>query len=148
MDKYFLTTAIDYVNGVPHIGHAYEKILTDGFEVTTNNRMEIMAAIVALEALKVQSEVILYSDSKYLVDAINQKWLDGWQKKNWKSANKSPVKNVDLWKRLLKVLSKHKVTFEWVKGHNGHDYNERCDEIVKATFAGNNLKIDENYLKK
>jgi len=129
-----------------HTGKLHEKILTDGFKTTTNNRMEILAAVVGLEALKFPSDVVLTSDSKYLIDAIEKKWIDGWQKRNWKTADKSPVKNVDLWKRLLDAMKPHNVKFEWVKGHNGHDYNEKCDEIVKNTFKRDDLGIDENYI--
>ena len=126
-------------------GQYHEKELTQGYELTTNNRMELLAAIVALEALKRPSEVILYSDSKYLVDAINQKWIDGWIAKNWKQGTKSEVKNIDLWKRLLKAQEPHKVEYVWVKGHAGHEYNERCDRLAVASASKENLLVDENF---
>ncbi len=121
-------------------GQYHEKELSAGYEKTTNNRMELLAAIVALEALKRPSEVVLTSDSKYLVDAINQKWIDGWIKKNWKN-----VKNIDLWKRLLVAMKPHKVEFVWIKGHAGHEYNERCDKLAVAAALSENLLIDENF---
>lgn len=110
-----------------------EKEISKGFPNTTNNRMELTAAIVGLEALKEPCEVTLHSDSKYLVDAIKKGWLKNWQAKNWKKSDKKPVLNTDLWKRLIPQLEKHSVAFVWVKGHDGHHYNERCD--VLATTA-------------
>ena len=127
-------------------GQYHEKELSAGYKLTTNNRMELMAAIVALEALKRPSEVILYSDSKYLVDAINEKWLDAWVFKNWKQNSKNPVKNIDLWKRLIKAKEPHFVEFVWVKGHAGHEYNERCDKLAVAAALGDNLLTDENFV--
>ena len=128
-------------------GQYFEKSMTGGYKLTTNNRMELMAAIAALGALKEESDVILYSDSKYLVDAIEQKWLDNWIKKNWKIGTKSPVKNIDLWKKLISLLKKHNVKFCWVKGHAGHDFNERCDALVKQTFVQANLPDDVEFVK-
>ena len=96
--------------------------------------MELMAAIVGLEALKRPCEVEVYSDSKYLIDAFNQHWIDSWQKKDWKRGKNEPVKNIDLWKRLLKAKEPHKVTFIWVKGHAGHSKNERCDELATSAI--------------
>lgn len=107
-----------------------EKELSGGEEMTTNNRMELTAAIEALSALKEPCEVTLTSDSKYLTDAINQGWVTSWQKKGWKKADRSPVLNPDLWEKLLPLLERHKVTFVWVKGHDGHPYNERCDKLA------------------
>ena len=109
-----------------------EKELCDGERLTTNNRMELIAAIEGLKALKTQCRVNLYSDSQYLVNAINKGWLDGWKKKGWKKADKSPVLNDDLWKELDSLLSIHEVTFIWVRGHDGHAYNERCDALASA----------------
>jgi len=123
-------------------GNIHKKELTQGFKNTTNNRMELLAAIVGLEALKKPCDVELTSDSKYLVDAFNQKWIDGWIKKNWKGANKQPVKNQDLWKRLLKAKESHNVKFIWVKGHAGHEYNERCDKMAVESANGENLLED------
>ena len=113
-----------------------EKELSGGERETTNNRMELTAAIRSLACLKEACEVTLYSDSKYLVDAITKGWVYSWRSKGWKKADKSPALNVDLWEELLALLEKHKVTFVWVKGHDGHAYNERCDTLA-TTFADN-----------
>ena len=110
------------------------KEISGGERETTNNRMELTAAIEALKLLKEPCQVTLTSDSKYLIDAIQKKWIDSWQKKGWKKADKSPVLNVDLWQALLEQLSKHDVEFVWVHGHAGHEYNERCD-VLATTFA-------------
>lgn len=109
-----------------------EKELSGGEPSTTNNRMELCSAIAALSALKYPCEVTLTSDSKYLTDAINKKWLPSWQSRGWRKADKSPVLNVDLWQKLAELLSVHRVTFVWVKGHAGHPYNERCDALATA----------------
>ena len=109
-----------------------EKELSGGERETTNNRMELMAAIVAMEALKEPCEIVLTSDSKYLTDAINKGWLASWKAKGWKKADKSPVLNVELWQRISELLEIHKVTFVWVHGHAGHSYNERCDALATA----------------
>ena len=114
-------------------GTLHEKELSCGYKKTTNNRMELMAAIRGLEALNKPCQVTLYSDSKYLVDAFNQRWIDNWLKKGWVKSDKKPVKNVDLWKALLKAMEPHQVSFVWVKGHDGQPENERCD--VLATTA-------------
>ena len=111
-----------------------EKELSGGEISTTNNRMELTAAIEALSALKEQCEVTLYSDSKYMIDAIEKKWVYSWRDKGWRKADKSPALNVDLWEKLLSLLEKHEVTLVWVKGHNGHAYNERCD-VLATTYA-------------
>ena len=92
--------------------------------------MELLAAITALGALKEPCAVTLYSDSKYLVDAVSQKWVYGWRKKGWKKADGKPALNTDLWEQLLALLETHSVRFIWVKGHNGHPYNERCDRLA------------------
>ena len=101
-----------------------------------------MAAVTGLEALKRPCEVELYSDSKYLVDAFNQHWIDGWLKKGWKRGKNEPVKNVDLWKRLLEAKAPHQVRFIWVKGHDGHPQNERCDELATSAADGDSLIVD------
>ena len=121
-------------------GKKHEKEFSEGFEETTNNQMELMAVIVGLEGLKKPCEVTVYSDSKYVVDAFNNKWIDGWIKRGWKTAGKTPVKNIELWERLLKAKEPHKVEFIWVKGHAGHEYNERCDELAVNAGKGENLK--------
>ena len=107
-----------------------EKLISGGEANTTNNRMELTAVLTALEALKEECEVEITSDSKYVVDAINKGWLESWQKKNWKKSDGKPALNVDLWERLVPQLSRHKVSFIWIKGHDGHPYNERCDEAA------------------
>lgn len=109
----------------------HERELSGGDPNTTNNRMELMAAIVGLEALKEPCAVTLYSDSKYLVDAFVLKWVESWKNSGWKRG-KDELKNPDLWERLYALAEKHEVTFVWVKGHNGHDYNERCDALATA----------------
>lgn len=112
----------------------HEKELSGGEELTTNNRMELMAAISALEMLKEPCEVTLYSDSKYMIDSITKGWVYSWRSKGWKKADKSPALNPDLWEKLIGLLEKHTVDFVWVRGHNGHAYNERCDTLA-TTFA-------------
>lgn len=121
-------------------GKKHEKELSDGFKCVTNNQMELLAVITGLEALKKPCEVTIYSDSKYVVDAFNNNWIDGWIKKGWKTAGKTPVKNVELWQRLLKAKDCHKTTFVWVKGHAGHEYNERCDTLAVNAYKKNSLK--------
>ena len=106
-----------------------EKELSGGEPETTNNRMELMAAISGLEALKEPCAVTLYSDSKYIVDAFLEGWVYSWRKQGWRRG-KDELKNPDLWERLYELTEKHEVTFVWVKGHNGHDYNERCDKLA------------------
>ena len=123
-------------------GTLHERELSQGYARTTNNRMELMAAIAGLEALVRPCQVSLYSDSQYLVKAFNEHWIDGWQKKNWKRGKNDPVKNVDLWKRLLAAMEPHEVKFVWVKGHNGHEMNERCDQLATAAADGNDLLTD------
>ncbi len=113
-------------------GQLYTREFSGGFVKTTNNRMELLAAIVGLEALTKPCTVELYSDSKYLVSAFNEHWIDKWIMNGWKSASKAPVANVPLWKRLLKAKEPHDVSFIWVKGHAGHPQNERCDSLATA----------------
>ena len=128
-------TILQYVDpkGVLH-----EREYAEGFPKTTNNRMELMAAIIGLEALKKPCQVELYSDSQYLINAFNKNWIQGWQKKGWKTASGGPVKNQELWDRLLKAMEMQEVHFHWVKGHDGHPENERCDKL--ATTAADALK--------
>lgn len=114
----------------------YEKELCGGEAETTNNRMEMMAVIKALEALKKRSDVTLYTDSKYVMQGITE-WIDGWKAKNWKTASKKPVKNKDLWQQIDSLVQKHNVEFQWVKGHAGHPDNERADELARAGIPGN-----------
>lgn len=123
-------------------GVTHEREYSAGYKKTTNNRMELMAAIIGFEALNRPCDVELYSDSKYLTDAFNQHWIDGWIKKGWKRGKNEPVKNTDLWKRLLKAVEPHKVTYIWVKGHDGHLMNERCDTLATTATDGDGLLDD------
>ncbi len=111
-----------------------EKEISGGEKETTNNRMELTAVIEALKCLKEPCNVTLTTDSKYVCDAINKCWVYSWKKNGWKKADKKPALNVDLWEQLLDVLGKHNVEFVWVKGHNGHKYNERCDELAVGEY--------------
>lgn len=106
--------------------------LSDGASSTTNNRMELSAVIASLSVLTEPCEVTLTSDSRYVVDAVEKGWLYGWKKRGWKKSDNTPALNVDLWEKLLPLLSFHKVNFVWIKGHNGHPENERCDELAVA----------------
>ena len=115
-----------------------EKELSGGDPMTTNNRMELSAVIAALSALKEPCRVTLTTDSQYVVNAIEKGWLASWQKNNWRKSDRGEVLNVDLWKQLILLLDRHEVEFVWVKGHNGHFYNERCDKLatdVADSFA-------------
>ena len=107
-----------------------EKELSGGEAETTNNRMELSAVIAALGALKEPCEVTLTTDSQYVVNAIEKGWLASWQQKGWRKSDRGAVLNVDLWQKLVALLDLHKVNFVWVKGHNGHPYNERCDKLA------------------
>ncbi len=118
----------------------HEKELSGGEPMTTNNRMELMAVIMALSALKEPCEVLLTTDSRYVVDSVEKGWVYGWQKKGWMRAPGEPAKNVDLWKQLLPLLHTHHVKFHWVKGHAGHPENERCDALAVHAI----VKIKEN----
>lgn len=111
-----------------------EKELSGGSADTTNNRMELTAVIEALRQLKEPCTVSLTTDSKYVCDAVTKGWVYSWQKNGWKKADKKPALNVDLWEDLLPLLDKHDVTFNWVKGHNGHPYNERCDKLAVSYY--------------
>lgn len=115
-----------------------EKEISGGEAQTTNNRMELTAVIEALSTLKEPCEVTLTTDSKYVCDAINKGWVFSWKNNNWKKADKKPALNVDLWEKLLSLLEEHKVEFVWVKGHNGHKYNERCDALAVSYYQNLN----------
>lgn len=123
----------------------HEKRLSGGFRQTTNNRMEIMGAIVALEALKVPCSVALHSDSKYLVDAMSLGWVERWKANGWRRNKKDKAVNVDLWERLLAACERHSVKFVWVRGHAGHQHNEICDVLAKQAAARTDLPVDEEY---
>jgi len=119
------------------------KEFSQGYKRTTNNRMELLAVIVALGALTRNCKVDLWTDSKYVQQAITQNWLKNWLKNGWKTAAKKPVKNQDLWQQLLPLIEKHTVNFHWVKGHSGHMFNERVDELARTAASGRNLLVDE-----
>lgn len=121
------------------------KELSQGYIKTTNNRMEIMGVLHALSLLSRPCTVRVYSDSKYVCDAISKKWLSAWIKNGWKTAAKQPVKNRDLWEQLLPLLQRHEVSFHWVKGHSGHPENERCDILAKTAAQGPDLLHDSVY---
>lgn len=123
----------------------HRKEISGGYQHTTNNRMEMMACIKALEMLKEPCEVTIYSDSKYLVDSVMKGWAKRWRANNWKRNKKDKAENIDLWEKMLELLDKHKVTFNWVKGHSGHPENERCDEMVKEAASQENLPEDTGY---
>ena len=112
-----------------------ERELSAGFAETTNNRMELLAVISALELLKEPCEVTLTSDSRYVVDAVEKCWVRDWQRRGWRKADGKPALNADLWQRLLPLLERHRVTFCWVRGHAGHPYNERCDRLAVEAYT-------------
>ena len=121
--------------GVVMLFGKHRKELSGCDPQTTNNRMEMMGAIIALETLNTECEVEVYSDSRYLVDAVEKGWVLRWKSNGWRRNKREPALNVDLWERLLPLLSKHKVRFCWVKGHSGHLENERCDWLAKTAIA-------------
>ena len=131
--------------GAVLIYNGNEKQISCGFRKTTNNRMELRGAIDALKLLKEPCCVQLFSDSKYLTDAINKKWLDSWKKNGWKKSDKKPVLNTDLWKELIALLDVHSVTFNWVKGHAGNQFNEVCDALAVKAYTEAADEIDEFY---
>lgn len=123
------------------VGKDYIKEFSQGFRHTTNNRMELLAVIQALEMLKKKSmNVTVFSDSKYVIEAVDKKWVFGWAKKNFKDK-----KNPDLWKRFLTIYPKHKIRFQWVKGHNNHPQNERCDHLAVRAAKTMAVDIDHYY---
>lgn len=127
--------------GVVMIAGTHRKEISEGFKLTTNNRMELLSVIVALETLKKEGTVVtVYSDSKYVVDSVELKWVFGWEKKDFKGK-----KNPDLWKRFLKIYRKHVVKFVWVKGHSSNVENNRCDELAVEAALGCDLKVDHGY---
>ena len=119
-----------------------EKILSKGYKNTTNNRMELRAVIAGLSALKERCKVQIFSDSKYIIDAVNNGWAFRWKKNGWKRNKKEYALNPDLWDNLLDLISQHETEFIWIKGHAGHDENERCDKLAVAASAQSDLAID------
>jgi ribonuclease HI len=123
------------------VGKPYKKEFSEGYRLTTNNRMELLAVIVALEQLKKEGiEVMVYSDSKYVVDSVEKGWVFNWVKKGFKDK-----KNADLWRRFLVVYKKHKIKFHWIKGHNEHPQNERCDQLAVNAVQRKTLLVDEGF---
>ncbi len=125
----------------------HRKEISGGYKLTTNNRMEMMAAIAALQSLKQQCLVTLHSDSKYVVDAVMKGWAKKWQANGWRRNKKEKAKNPDLWQQLLDLCDKHQVEFVWVKGHVGIPENERCDTLAVAAARQNNLPDDVGYVQ-
>lgn len=128
------------------VSGGHRKELAAGYRLTTNNRMELRAAIAALELLTEPCEVELHSDSKYLVQAVTHQWLPGWQRRGWLTSDKKPVKNQDLWQLLLAAMAPHRIQWRWLKGHAGHAENERCDELANHAVAGNHLLEDTGFV--
>ncbi|NNE94022.1 MAG: ribonuclease HI [Verrucomicrobiales bacterium] len=123
-----------------------EKRLNGGFEKTTNNRMEILAALEGLRALKEPCEVTVFSDSKYLVNAFTKGWLENWKRMGWKRKKDQPLKNADLWQEMDEAIRDHRINWQWVKGHAGHRFNEICDQLATEAADGKNRAVDEGYL--
>ncbi len=124
---------------------SHRKELAGGFQRTTNNRMELLGAIVGLESLTRPCKVELWSDSQYLIHAMTKGWLDGWQKRGWRTSSKEPVKNRDLWERLLAAIEGHEIRWQWVRGHTGNPENERCDQLAVGAANGGELAEDTGY---
>lgn len=122
------------------------KELAAGFVRTTNNRMELLGAIVGLEALTRPCQVQLWSDSQYVIHALTKGWLSSWQKRGWRTSNKQPVKNRDLWERLLLAIGEHTIDWQWVRGHTGNVENERCDQLAVAAATGGALAEDAGFV--
>lgn len=122
----------------------YQKSFSQGFEYTTNNRMELLAVIEGLKKLKRPCKVRIHSDSTYVVNTINKKWLDNWLNNNWKNGT---VKNIDLWQELIPLLKTHEVEFIWVKGHGSNEFNNKCDELAVQARLSNNLLKDNGFIK-
>ncbi len=126
-------------------GRTHERELSRGYRRTTNNRMELMGAVAALEALRRPCAVTMTTDSQYVVNAFEKGWISGWLRRGWKTAGRQPVKNVDLWKRLIAACEPHEVTWVWVRGHAGHPENERCDELACSAADGADLADDAGF---
>ncbi len=131
--------------GVVLLYDAHRKELSGGFRLTTNNRMEIMAAVVGLTALKTRCRVTLYSDSQYVINAMTQGWVERWRANGWKRNRRDQALNPDLWEQLLQLCRRHEVNFVWVRGHNENPENERCDELARLAAARPDLPPDPGY---
>lgn len=129
--------------GVVLVCGRHRKELSAGFRRTTNNRMELLAAIAAFECLTEPCRIDIHSDSRYLVDAIQKRWVEAWASRGWRRADKSPVKNPDLWQRLIVAMRPHQVRWHWLKGHAGHAENERCDQLAEAAVRAGGLLEDD-----
>ena len=121
-------------------GTRHEKELSEGYLHTTNNQMELLAVIVGLESLKKPCSVKIVSDSKYVVDSIEKGWLDNWIARGWRKSDNKPVPNTELWKRLVEAMRPHEIKLEWIKGHAGHEFNERCDRLAVEAYKKEELK--------
>lgn len=126
-------------------GTSHRKEISGGYRLTTNNRMEVLAAIEGLSALKEPCDVLLYTDSSYLANALQKNWLKSWEKRGWRKKGNKPLPNLDLWQALRHLLNIHAVRITWLKGHAGHAENERCDELARAEAARNDLPPDSKY---
>ena len=122
------------------------KEISGGYRQTTNNRMELIAVIIGLEALNKPCEVKIYSDSRYIIDAVNKGWIKKWKKNGWQRTRDQPAKNVDLWIRILNLAEKHKITWVWVKGHDENLYNNRCDKLAREAIKSQPLQEDQGYI--
>ncbi len=138
-------TVIEYTD---NRGQLHTREYSQGYQLTTNNRMELLGVITGLEALTKPCVVDLYSDSQYVVKAFTEHWIDGWLKKNWKLGTEHPVKNIDLWKRLLEAGKPHRITYHWIRGHAGHPQNERCDRLATQAADGEGRLIDFGFCQK
>ena len=127
-------------------GKLHEKTMSQGYTKTTNNRMELMGCIAGFEALKRPCDVEVYTDSRYVTDAFNQHWIENWIDKGWKRGKSGPVKNIDLWQRLLDAIKPHNVQFNWIKGHDGHIENERCDKLATEAAASAMIIADSGII--
>ena len=123
----------------------HEKEISGGYRLTTNNRMELTAVIKSLQEIKKTCSITVYSDSKYIIDAINLGWVNKWAASRWIKSDKSPVKNVDLWKALMELVNRHTITWVWVKGHSDNELNSRCDRLAVEAIKSGNLEADELY---
>lgn len=122
-----------------------EREMAGGYALTTNNRMEILAVLEALETLRETCTIELFTDSQYVRNAVEKKWLASWQRNGWKTADKKPVKNRDLWERLVPHLKRHTISFRWVRGHSGHPENERCDVLARSQAERSGLPADPGF---
>jgi ribonuclease HI len=128
------------------VKRSQERTFTKSFAHTTNNRMELLGVIEPIESLEGSYDIEIWTDSQYVANAINEKWLESWIKKGWKKADKKPVLNRDLWQRLLKIMEKHTLTFNWIRGHNAHPQNERCDQMaVRSILLDKHKTSDTEY---